>query len=596
MAIVINYAGASLRRPGAYSRLRVAQSGAAEAQLGVVALIGEADEGDKFSSETSPDGYTFTPDQFGQIVEKFGSGELVNAARIALTPSNDEQISGGAQQLLLLKTNASVKAQIAVPTGYGTVKAQKAGAPGNNISLEIADSTGKRVITIENSLTGVSEVSDPIGAQGVIQIQVTDGVSTAATLTINATTITTTVTGGTAPSLTISKSQFATIEQLVEYLNTQTNYAASVVDASQNNEPLSVLDRVTAVDIFTSAYTVVRDAQDIQDFFAESGLVDFTPTVYVGLPTVLAKTFLSGGAKGATTNADVTAAFDELLKSKVNFVVPLFSRDATSDITDGLTDSSSSYTIDAIHVGARTHVVQASTVKGRKERQAFLGYKGTFANAKLKSFGIASARCALMFQDVDVQDASGNIVTAQPHMLAAINAGMRAAAVVGLPLTNKKANINGFSVGSNDFDPEVDADEAIDANLTFVEKNPGGGFRFVLDNSTYGQVKDAWIFSRPAVQYAADIACFSIRLNMETFIGQRNSDVSPETVKNLLISVMDGLRTSGIIVPDSQSNGKGFKDLTVQFVGNIIRTSVVLVLVEGFEFALNDITVTRAVA
>jgi hypothetical protein len=129
-----------------------------------------------------------------------------------------------------------------------------------------------------------------------------------------------------------------------------------------------------------------------------------------------------------------------------------------------------------------------------------------------------------------------------------------------------------------------------------LEKAPGGGFRFVLDNSTYGQVADAWIYNRPSVIYAADVAAYAIRLNTETFVGRRNSDVTTESIKNLLVSVMDGLRSSGIIVPDANTGGKGFKDLVVRLNGSVVNVSVTLVLVEGIEFILSDITVQRAVA
>lgn len=719
MAIIVNFAGASLRKPGAYSRLRVAEGGAAQAQLGVVAIVGEADQGDPLSAETGLSAVTFSPEQFTAIQDKYISGPLVDAARLAITPSNDPQIVGGAQQLLVLKTNQSLKAGLTLATAYGDVDAQIAGAPGNNISNEVSDVAGvaevttvvaradtagdledtffllnspttayyvwydvgtgsdplipgrtgitvvlisgdadtvvatktaaaidleadfdvpvpstatfiitnaavgdvtdavdgavptahtsittttqgvnlKKVITVADAVSGESEISDPLGGQGVMTIQVTEAGVTAATLTITGTLFSTTITGGTAPGLSIDKTQFTTISQLVDFINAQTGYVAAVVDASQQNEPLSVMDRQTAVDIHPNPYKILRDAQDVDSFFAESGLVDFTktdPGGFAGLPDALAKTFLTGGVKGGTTNANILAALDELLKVRVNFVIPLFSRDATADIADSLTDATSTYTIDATHVSLRTHVVQASTVKGRKERQGYASFKGTLVETKDKAFNLGSSRVTLTFQDVDVQNAAGDLFTAQPHMLSVINGGMKAAAVVGLPNTFKLANINGFS--HVDFDPEVDGDEGIDANLSFVERAPGGGFRWVLDNSTYGLIKDAWIFNRPSVLYAADTAAFSIRLNIETFIGQRNSDVSPETVKNLLISVMDGLRTSGIIVPDANSQGKGFKDLAVNFNGSIIQTSVTLVLVEGFEFALTDITVTRAVS
>lgn len=716
MAIIVNFAGASLRKPGAYSRTRVAEGGAAEAQLGVVAIVGESDQGEALSSESGLSAVTFGPDQFSLIVEKYGSGPLVDAARLAITPSNDPQIVGGAQQLIIAKTNQSVKATLDLATTYGTLDAQKAGAPGNNTSAEITDTGGvaevtsvttradsggdledtffllnspstsyyvwydagsgsdplipgrtgiqvvivsgdadtvvatktasaidaegdfdapapgaaivlvtnaavgdvtdavdstaastaftilttvqgvntKKVIEISDAVSGTSEVSSGLGGQGVITIQVTDGSATAAVLDISSTTFSTTVTGGSAPDLSIPLAQFNTISQLVDFINSQSLYVATVVDSSQQNEPLTVMDQQTASPILANPLKVLRDLQDVINFLAESGLVDFTETAVSGLPDALVKTFLATGARGATSNANIIAGYDELLKARVNFVVPLFSRDATDDIVDGLTDASSAYTIDAIHVGVRTHVLQASDVKGRKERQAYIAYKGTLDESKDKSFNMGAARVSLQFQDVDIQNTEGDIVTEQPHMLATLNAAMKAAAVIGLPNTFKLLNIIGFT--HPDFNPETDSDEGIDANLTFVEKNPGGGFRWVLDNSTYGQVKDAFIFSRPSVLYASDVAAFTIRLNVETFIGQRNSDVSPESVKNLLISVMDALRSSGIIVPDAASNGKGFKNLSVKFQGSIIRTSVTLVLVEGFEFALNDITVTRATA
>lgn len=109
MAIIVNFAGASLRKPGAYSRTKIASSGAADAQLGVVALIGEADEGPAFDT-ANMEASAYGPDQFADIQNQFGSGELVDMAKLSLAPSVDPQIAGGAQKLYLLKTNVGTKA------------------------------------------------------------------------------------------------------------------------------------------------------------------------------------------------------------------------------------------------------------------------------------------------------------------------------------------------------------------------------------------------------------------------------------------------------------------------------------------------------
>lgn len=355
----------------------------------------------------------------------------------------------------------------------------------------------------------------------------------------------------------------------------------------------SVLDAQAAVNILV-ACSIKRDLQDVKDFFASSGLVDFSATAASGLPTTMVKTFLAGGAKGSTSAAQVTAALDALAKVRANFIVPLFSQDATADIAAGLTESGSTYTIAGVIAGLRSHCAQMSTVKGRKERQGFAGVKATYSAAKQAASDSAYNRLQLVFQEVQVLAADGSTPYKQPHALAVISAAMKAAAVVGLPNTFKAPNILAFRAPSGDFDPETQADDAIDANLCFVEKAPGGGFRFVLDNSTYAQVKDAWFNARPSVIYAADTAALSIRLNTETFVGLRNSDVTVETIKNLLVSVMDNLRASGIIVPDAASGGRGYKDLSVRIEGSIVRISVTLVLVEGLEFILSDITVQRA--
>jgi hypothetical protein len=52
-------------------------------------------------------------------------------------------------------------------------------------------------------------------------------------------------------------------------------------------------------------------------------------------------------------------------------------------------------------------------------------------------------------------------------------------------------------------------DEAIQAGLTFMEARQTGGFRVVVDNTTYG--KDGnFVFNRGNVMYAADIVAFNL--------------------------------------------------------------------------------------
>ena len=592
MGIIVNFAGSSLVHPGAYSKITVASGGSASPQLGVVALIGEANEGPAFDA-ANLEASAFGPDQFQSIVSQFGSGELVEMAKLALSPSADAQINGGAQKIYLLKTNPGTKATSTLPTSYGTVSAKKAGTPGNKISTQVAVTGSTVVITNSNSSAGISEISSPLGNQVVMSIQCTDGVASAATLTISNGTLTTSITGGTASPLNLKLSDFVTIGQLVEFISSTPLYTATVGSAAgATNMSPSVMDSQAAVNILIAA-NIKRDLQDVKDFFATSGLVDFYATATAGLPTVMVKTFLSGGLKGATSAASVTAAVDALSRVRVNFIVPLFSRDATADITAGLTDASSTYTIAGAAAALRSHVAQMSTVKGKKERQGFVGVMDTYVNQKKFASDYSHARMQYCIDMVTVATTTG-VDKKQPHAEAVISACMKAAAAVGLSNTFKAPNISAFSSPNGDFDPEIQGDDAINSNVTFVEKNPAGGFRFALDNSSYALQQDAWVYARPSVIYAADTAALSIRLATEAVVGKRNSDIGKSQIEQIVISTMDSLRSAGILVADKKSQGRGWKDLNVTINGSIVNIDITLILTENYEFILSNITVDRA--
>ena len=61
-----------------------------------------------------------------------------------------------------------------------------------------------------------------------------------------------------------------------------------------------------------------------------------------------------------------------------------------------------------------------------------------------------------------------------------------------------------------DFDPDTQYDDAIMAGLTFLEAPRTGGFRVVVDNTTYG-IDDNWVYNRANVLYAADIVSYNFR-------------------------------------------------------------------------------------
>lgn len=457
------------------------------------------------------------------------------------------------------------------------------------------------------------EEEDTVGGSIIVSIGNDDAGGTSATITVNANDVVLTAIGGAnAGVTTLPKSSFDTLTEIVEAINLVPGWSAQTESALFNQLPSDVMDEVAAIGALSAAgerpTRLKKDAQDVKDLFEDSGVAELVGTSPssvsdTGLPDALTETSLTGGEKGASTAADFTLGLEQLTKVRVNTIVPLFSRDAVDDISDGVTDPNSSYTIDGIHQAVKTHLSLTASTKRRSERQSVLAVKESFDDAKTTAAEIADFRSQLVIQDVRQNDSQGNIKFFQPHMLAVLLAGARAGAPVGTPMTNKFLNASGIRHTAQalstaeedivqDFDPDTQFDEAIQAAITFLEAPQTGGFRVVVDNTTYN--KDAnFVRNRANVQYAADILAFDLRSQMEAiFVGVKNTLQAVE-VKAVIESIMATFLAQGITVSTDDAPN-GFKELTVQIVGNEIRFALVAKLVEGIDFVLAEITVQRA--
>lgn len=735
MAINVSFNGATIFKPGAYSKTTIDLGGGFPlSPTGIVAIFGEADAGAPGSAETNIANNVFGPDQLVQIREKYGRGNIVDAASFLFAPGADGAIPGGAQAVYIYKTNASVRAMLdpveAGSTDFGRLRARQWGTSGNQItfknvltaetpatvvgsaptypvvitsasndtiiyranggatvtatiaaasyanaaalaaaidsalnpdleaaasgnSVEISQAAGSNLqrngsgrsfeitggtalvsighvagwhaaesepmatMTVRNPVTTLEE-SATVGGEIVMSLgRDNSGSCTAATVAISSTAVTLAQTGATPASYVLNKSDFPTIQSLVDYVNTLSGWEASAGSILLGQLPLSVLDQVAATGAFHAASgakpaRIKRDADRVADFFSLSSQVELIPLASqtsvkkVGLPDeqgVPNALYLSGGAKGATVSADIVAALSKFEKFRVNSVVPLFSRDASADIADALTDAGSTYTIDAIHQAVKTHLSLMSTTKKKSERQGYLSFKGSYADAKTKIATMAAARIQMVIQDIRQADSEGNIKWFLPWAGAALLAGARGGSPVGNPMTFKYFNMSGIrqtgqamSVAEQDivtdFDPDTMYDDAIQNALTFWEAPQTGGFRLVVDNTTYN--KDGnWVFNRGNVLYAADVLAYDFRNQLENiYVGLKNT-VSAAEIKSTCEAILATYLAQGITVSTSDAKN-GFKQLVVQINGNTVNVSVIVKLVEGIDFVLADITLQRA--
>jgi hypothetical protein len=463
------------------------------------------------------------------------------------------------------------------------------------------------------------EETETVGGEIVLSIgRDNTGSCTAASVAVSATQIVLTQTGASPASITISKEDFPTVQAVADYIEALDGWTASVSNVQLGQLPISVLDRVSNVGAFYTGATVrrpariKRDADRVANFFSLSSQVELIPLVgssevkKVGLPDqqgVPKAVYLSGGLKGGTDSAEITNALSKFEKFRVNSVVPLFSRDATEDLADQLTDGSSTYTIDAIHQAVKTHLSLMATTKKKSERQGYLSFKGSYEDSKTKAATMASGRIQMVIQDVRQIDSEGAIKWFQPWAGAALLAGARGGSPIGNPMTFKYFNMSGIrqtgqamSVAEQDiqtdFDPDTMFDNAIQSGITFWEAPQTGGFRLVVDNTTYG--KDGnWVYNRGHVLYAADVLAYDFRNQLENiYIGLKNT-VSAAEIKSTCEAILSTYLAQGITVSTADAKN-GFKQLVVQINGNTVNISVVVKLVEGIDFILADITLQRA--
>lgn len=456
---------------------------------------------------------------------------------------------------------------------------------------------------VTESIVGVSDVVLRVGYHG----GGTSGVT--GSLTISSTTLSTSVTGGNGSNLSINLKNYKTLGDLAVYINAQTGYVASVGSAlygqyklnyiDSNNLPQVILDKGTwgiGSSLVTGSTStsisppgrLKRDAYGFFQVISGSSLVQLGSSVPVaasaGQPEVQALTFLAGGARGATSNANVVGALAAMEKVRANFVITQFSRDATADAAEGITDPSSSYEIDAINAAGNTHAIRMSDPKLKRYRQFFGSKRTSFSGAKLAAQNLASFRSSLAFQDVKVQAGDGSIVQYQPWMLATLAAAMQAAAFYK-PIVKKFINCSGILMADGTFSDQVysQVEDALKNGLLVAEAAETGGFRWVSDQTTYS-VDNNFVYNSIQAVYAMDICALTIANRLENaFIGQSLADISASLMLAFLAGIMSDLKRLHLTA-SSDDAPLGFKNASIRLSGPAAEVALDIKLATGLYF------------
>jgi hypothetical protein len=439
------------------------------------------------------------------------------------------------------------------------------------------------------TLDAAATVAMTIGYQG-----------TTATLTIASGMLTTTVAGGSGANLSIELSQYATVGTLATYIASQTGYSATAVPFATSLSP-AVLDDVSAIGIASTGAgdqpgRVKNALSNFEIAVRTSTAVSFAATATAGLPDPMpVPAYLSGGTLGGTLAADIVNVIGQLAGVNVNIIVPLFSQDATEDITLGLTDPSSTYTIEAINVGVKNHCIQYSTPSLKRNRICVLSYwdntELTYENAKAAAQSLGNFRCNMCFQQSTQDNSQGVITVFMPWFTACVAAGMQAGGFYK-SITNKLANVvaitdpNGFDNGS-----PGDVSDALSAGLMILTNN-GAGPSWVSDQTTYGYDAN-FVYNSMQAVYDSDIIALNLAASFQSqFVGQSLADVDAATALSYLAALMDSYKKLKLIA-SSDDAPLGWKNASVTINGPEMDVSVEIKLATAIYFIPININISQ---
>ena len=435
--------------------------------------------------------------------------------------------------------------------------------------------------------------------------------------------------------LTIAFSTYNTISKLVAYINAQTGYAAVAITPKPDAYLCENLDFVTAADIksVSGVITITETATSLTMLSLFDGDVvgaaseymyvttaggpntvirgynDSTPAAHsgvtavswynalgvnqaiiewvtnysarlyaardtayaVGVPAVLAATYLTGGTEGSIASSDWQDALDAVRTEKYNYIV-ITSTDATVQgyLKTHLNDKWATLGQEAIgHVGIATD--------------------STKAQIKTRAKALQSANISLWFEDVNRENDEGVDTNYAPWALAVMAAGIQAGSAIGTPLTNKSVNVTSLGHAST-IDLNDDTEDLI-AYGVCVARYDGDEYRIVRALSTYTNTDDQHLIS-PSNRTALAWTVYKVRYWVKyRHLGKKSLKGNAQSIKSTARSALEECRDiDEAIVEGSKIVGgrvvaiPAFSDIQVSQTGNVATLTYKCTPVDGTDF------------
>lgn len=578
-----SFGGASISVPGSYSRQQFPESqGSSVANGNVVAIVGSAKGG--VPCNLSSDNVLDRVNVIGSVADAariLQGGNGYYMTEFYLTPTKDPQLNQPAEAIFIRVDPAKQAVGIVKNAGGDTIidlTSTVYGAVANQIcrKIEAATNDGYKV-TIKNKGEKIREQDDVYAEYLAIQYV---GSGSAATMTITASALTTTVTGAIGEDLNILFADFARLGDLVRFINDHTAYTCALLGGE--DEDTTTFDVKTAVDIKTAVYVATATTEALIRFFNQNsgGLV--TAELHTGedREAVVVDTnfvYLTAGTDGTITNTEWAEAFALLEKLDVNYIL----------LADGTA---------AVHAMLSEHLRYMSSIEIGKYRQGGSGASTTTNTealriAELKALNDARFEYAVTpFRRYDTLN-NNAVRSFAPFFLQAMIAGIRLGNDTTLSATFKTLNVLGF-------DEQYDTPTLkryIAAGATIAALDDTGIPEVVHSLTTYQG--ENLILSLPSMLRTADTITLDLQRKLKTRMKNLLRAPTALQIKDLenyvLTNLLPSYRDQGLLTDDPNTGAPAFSDVVFSVEGDAFRLSYTGIIPAPlhFVFATHNFTV-----
>jgi hypothetical protein len=580
MARYYDFAGAQIAIPGVYTQRLFPEDEGAGGVTGRVVIMGEALRGGiPYDAEDDVENIINVIDGQAQALNVFGGGDLYYGAEFYLTPSKDDRFNRPSRALCVV-VNQMGQASTELEAGSNPVidvKFNKYGIDGNlaAVKISVGSTTGK---LIEFTYKGKSLLKQDDVTLNFMSIEYT-GAGTIATLTIDATTLTTAVTGGDpGDNLSITLADYSDMGSLINYINDHPSYICLLTGLS--DEQTTFFDAVSGQDIKTSAYNTVGVVEAIIRALNATGRVTaiLHDSAARTIPDNLSEfQYMTGGSVSSATTQDWTDALEKLEEYELNNIVCMSGSET-------------------IHNLVSDHVTRMNDIKIKRYRQAGFG-SGSATNTKaLRIAEMKSLNNAYIEYTINkikrYDYVNKEVRDFEPYYFYPIVSGFRYANSVGMSVVFKGVNIDGLAETISNKDLDEYAIAGATAVSMKIDRNNDKNFEIGINNTVYqgGQVTR----TNPAVVYEINVLTKDMEeriLDQIRTLNRAANALDIANIQNWIVSyLLVHYRDDKKWITNGPNGQKAFDNVKFSISGEVFSISATLTMSVTPNFIFNLLT------